>query len=100
MYPNRERTSSDMASGQTTPDESDSSDDPIPFHNPVHQRRDSDPFNARGGDYEWPTLTNRDREIFGPHQTAAWELRQQDFDARADWPHTHFPRVPHGLLPR
>ncbi len=31
-------------------DESESSTDSNPFPNPVHQQRDSDPFNARGGD--------------------------------------------------
>ncbi len=50
------------------------------FVDPDRQRRDSDPLNPHGGDYEWPELTNTDRAIFRPHQTAAWELRQQDFD--------------------
>ncbi len=35
------------------PDDSNSSTNPNPFIDPVHQQRDSDPFNTRGGDYKW-----------------------------------------------
>ncbi len=60
------------------PDESDSSDDPSPFHDPVHQQRDSDPFNAYGGDYEWPMLTDRcAAPHLCAHQILAFTLIQQ-----------------------
>ncbi len=68
-------------------------EDPDPFADPVANRRDSDPLNPQGGDYKWPELTDTDRAILSPHRTATWELRQQDFDTRAGWPHTQYPRV-------
>ncbi len=48
----------------------------------VHHRfSNNDPLNPRGLDYDWPTLSDLDREIFGPEQSEAWELQQRDTNA-------------------
>lgn len=46
-------------------------------------RRLSDPLNPFRPDYNWPNLSIINREIFGPEQSEAWCIRQQDVNARA-----------------
>ncbi len=47
----------------------------------------TDPFNAEGPDYEWNALEQIDRDILGPEQVKAWELRRADVEARTNWQH-------------
>ncbi len=49
--------------------------DPLPFADagedsdpPVRIRRGSDPLNPHALDYDWPHLSQVDREIFGPER--------------------------------
>ncbi|PBK83032.1 hypothetical protein ARMGADRAFT_1089771 [Armillaria gallica] len=71
----------------------DPAPEPDPFADPCPDRTDDDPFNARGSDYEWPELQPVDRLIFGPHRSAAWDLRSQDLRQRLGWPASEEPRV-------
>ncbi len=64
-----------------------------PFVNLVRSWSDSDPLNPQGPNYEWPKLNDIDQEILSPHRTAAWKIRQNDFDAWAGWPHKQYPWV-------
>ncbi len=103
MYQNQGRTLSPLTSGQMTlTNQIHQMKPPTPIPSPTWSINEETaiPSMQEGGDYEWPILTDRDWEILGPHRTAAWELRQQDFDARAGWPHTLYPPSPYGLLPR
>ncbi len=66
-------------------------DDPLPFADGgedaeprIRIRRGSDPLNPHSLDYDWPHLSQVDREIFGPERVRAWELRQQDVDRRME----------------
>ncbi len=59
-------------------DESEDSDPPVRI------RRGSDPLNPHTPDYDWPNLSQVDREIFGPERVRAWELRQRDVDRRME----------------
>ncbi len=66
-------------------------DDPLPFaletenEEPlVRVRRASDPLNPHAFDYDWPNLSQVDREILGPERVRAWELRQRDVDGRLE----------------
>ncbi len=44
--------------------------------------------STRGGpDYEWNELVQIDREILGPEQVEAWEIRRADMEARTSWQH-------------
>ncbi|SJL15546.1 uncharacterized protein ARMOST_19047 [Armillaria ostoyae] len=49
--------------------DSDPPDVPNPFRQsvPITQREDNDLFNAQGGDYKWPALSQVDIAFFGPH---------------------------------
>lgn len=41
------------------------------------------PFNPRGEDYNWPSLSAADRALFGEARTLAWELHWEDVERRA-----------------
>ncbi len=65
--------------------------DPLPFADEgedteplIRIRRGSDPLNPHTLDYDWPNLSQVDREIFGPERVRAWELRQRDVDRRME----------------
>ncbi len=65
--------------------------DPLPFADdgedsepPVRIRRGSDPLNPHALDYDWPNLSQVDREILGPERVRAWEFRQRDVDRRME----------------
>ncbi len=77
-------------SSEPPPDDSEYID-PLPFADagedsdpPVRIRRGSDPLNPHAPDYDWPHLSQVDREIFGPERVRAWELRQRDVDRRME----------------
>ncbi len=66
-------------------------DDPLPFADEgehaepfIRIRRGSDPLNPHSLDYDWPNLSQVDREIFGLERVRAWELRQRDVDGRLE----------------
>ncbi len=83
-------------------------DDPLPFADEgedaeplVRIRRGSDPLNPHSLNYDWPNLSQVDREIFGPERVRAWELRQRDVDGRLEGHDRHSrPRQFHGSIPR
>ncbi len=64
---------------------SDDIDDEFPFAQyPEPAPRDrEDPFNGHGPNYKWPKLPCVDRNLLGPWQEAAWELRCLNVEARA-----------------
>ncbi len=49
----------------------------------LEDRRDEDPFNVEGPDYEWPELEQVDRDIMGAARATAWEFRRRDVEDRA-----------------
>ncbi len=88
-------SSSDSDSSSDTTDEplpaTPNDDDPLPFANEgehaeplIRTRRESDPLNPHSPDYDWPNLSQVDREILGPERVRAWELRQRDVDGRLE----------------
>ncbi|KAK0430764.1 hypothetical protein EV421DRAFT_1912522 [Armillaria borealis] len=38
----------------------------------------NDPLNEFGGDYNWPSLADIDRELLGPQCSEAWKIRQRN----------------------
>ncbi len=42
-----------------------------------------DPFNVDGPDFEWPKLSDVDREVMGIARATAWEFRRRDIEDRA-----------------
>ncbi len=46
-------------------------------------RREEDVFNVDGPDFEWPELSEVDREIMGVARTVAWEWRRHDVENRS-----------------
>ncbi len=49
----------------------------------LETRGEEDVFNIDGPDFEWPELSEVDREIMGVARTVAWEWRQHDVENRS-----------------